>query len=233
MNESQKKTSLHSFPLMGIERFKDRLVVAMRDEKPRAIAQRTDFSEGALRSYMSGDTYPALDRLQRLAFDLGVDPNWLATGQGEEEVADDFIFVEQMSISGQALVQRRHAVRRGWVQEQGLDPARLTALEARDSMEPTMQPGDVLICESYMHTSDTRIEAGLAPGELPPVDGIYLVRFLHNGSQPTAFRRIRLDMAGGFFLSADADTSVHLHMKGDALAKLRILARVVMLQRRV
>lgn len=229
----------HPIPLGGIGCFKDRLQEGISAHSLRGFSRLCGLSEATLRSYLSGHTYPTLDRLLQIAEAAGKDPQWLAFGKkGTQQTpsasAEEFVYVEQMSISGQGLIQRRHAVRRDWLLAQGLDPARLSILETRDtSMAPTMQPGDLLLCETYFHRNENRIEQGLAPGELPPQDGIYFIRFQHSRADSTAFRRLRLDMTGGFFLYADADTSMHLHMQEGDLARLCILARVVQLQRQM
>lgn len=235
-NDGQQINAEHSFLDDGMECFSKRLLEALGGEKPRAFAQRSDFSEGAVRSYLSGDTYPALDRLALLAQSLGVDAKWLAFGAGDQSISgdegsDEFVHVTQMA-GRNGVINRSHAFRADWLKEQGLEPSRLSVTETReDSMEPTVQPGDLLLCETYMHRTETNIVIGLAPGELPPQDGIYFIRRGDKG--PTSLRRLRLDMAGGFIISADADSSVQLHANNDVLAGISILARVVSLQRLV
>ncbi|WP_414842986.1 XRE family transcriptional regulator [Halomonas sp. SSL-5] len=229
----------------GIERFRERLAVALGDEKPRAFAQRSDFSEGSIRSYLSGDTYPALDRLLRLASDLGVDPSWLATGHAERthffqesrdasdshEEPDDFAYIEGMTTTSEGVGRTLYAVRRDWLKSRGLEPTHLRFLVTReDDMAPTIKPGDRLLCETLMHRADNGSTIGLAPDELPSAGGIYLLRIGDKG--PTTLRRLRLDMGGGLVLSADADESLHLHIRDkDQLRRTHILARAVALWR--
>lgn len=224
--------------------FGNRLKEVMRGEGARGFSRKCELSEGAIRSYLNGASYPTLDRLERIAAAAGVDMEWLAFGRKGDseqggagsasalgEQADEFAYVEQMAGSS-GVISRRHAVRRDWLAAQGLEPSRLNVMETReDSMAPTIQPGDLLLCETYTHHPDGKIKMGLAPGELPPQDGIYMIRRGDRG--PMSLRRLRLDMAGGMFIFADADTSLYLHATGDVMADISILARVVSLQRLV
>lgn len=144
---------------------------------------------------------------------------------------DEFVYVTQMAGSN-GVINRLHAFRADWLKEQGLEPQHLSVMETRDdAMAPTIQPGDLLLCQTYMHRDGSNIAIGLAPGELPPQDGIYMIR--RGGKGPSSLRRLRLDMAGGAIISADADSSVHLHASSDVLEGILIEARVVSFQRLV
>jgi transcriptional regulator with XRE-family HTH domain len=65
-----------------MNKFKDRLNVALKNEPVNAFANRSGVSEGVLRKYLSGHTLPGLDNLIAIADTAGVNIEWLATGRG-------------------------------------------------------------------------------------------------------------------------------------------------------
>ncbi|HCS3364943.1 TPA: helix-turn-helix transcriptional regulator, partial [Shigella flexneri] len=54
-----------------IMRFKERLEEAMNGESSRAFAAKCGLSDGVIRNYLSGKTYPSLDRLAQIAYATG------------------------------------------------------------------------------------------------------------------------------------------------------------------
>jgi transcriptional regulator with XRE-family HTH domain len=67
---------------MNSDAFKDRLKVAMAGESNRSFAEKCAISEGTLRRYLSGETFPPLDTLEVIANAAGVRLSWLASGEG-------------------------------------------------------------------------------------------------------------------------------------------------------
>lgn len=63
-------------------RFKDRLKEAIGHDSIRAFADKCGLSEGVLRNYLRGDTYPTLDRLLTISIASGIPMAQLATGEG-------------------------------------------------------------------------------------------------------------------------------------------------------
>lgn len=239
--KAEKKNSSR-FSASGKEAERDDLFISRLREladgagSVNALSKAAGVSQSGLQRYLNGGE-PSRKAVVAIAKAGGVSVEWLATGEGERdygqagEDADEFAYVEQIA-GKRGVIRRRHAVRRDWLAAQGLDPSRLSVMETReDSMAPTVQPGDLLLCETYTHHPEGEIKMGLAPGELPPQDGIYLIRRGDKG--PMSLRRLRLDMAGGVFIFADTDTSLYLHATCDIMADISILARVVSLQRLV
>ncbi|MBS9432716.1 helix-turn-helix domain-containing protein [Photorhabdus hainanensis] len=68
-----------------ITQFKDRLRQAMGGESGNSFAKRCGISEAALRTYLSGKTYPALDKLAVLAEKCEVSIEWLAIGKNSKD----------------------------------------------------------------------------------------------------------------------------------------------------
>jgi phage repressor protein C with HTH and peptisase S24 domain len=88
-DETDVEGTQHPFPLGAIGCFPDRLRKVMGLTKARAFARECGLSEGAIRSYMSGETFPTLDRLAQIAHAKGVEPMWLAFGVEQAPVIED------------------------------------------------------------------------------------------------------------------------------------------------
>ncbi|MEQ5119531.1 helix-turn-helix domain-containing protein [Morganella morganii] len=71
------------FTRNGITQFKDRLKQAMGNESGNSFAKRCGISEASVRAYLSGKTYPSLDKLAVLAEKCEVPISWLANGDNE------------------------------------------------------------------------------------------------------------------------------------------------------
>ncbi|MAP35668.1 MAG: hypothetical protein CME75_07845 [Halomonas sp.] len=240
-SESEKKdASLVLNPEKGIGTRISEISEVLGGRKKAAKAAGVALS--TFHRWLAGDSVPALDSIARLAKEAGVSLDWIATGEGamlpnknsaeaSNAPSDEFVYVTQMAGSN-GVINRVHAFRADWLKEQGLEPQHLSVIENRDdAMAPTIKPGDLLLCQTYMHRDGSNIAIGLAPGELPPQDGIYMIRRGDKG--PTSLRRMRLDMTGGVIISADADSSVQVHVFKDPMAGISTLARVVSFQRLV
>ncbi|MDO0944618.1 XRE family transcriptional regulator [Chromohalobacter israelensis] len=164
----------HPFPIDGIGCFKDRLRKVMKGYSLRGFSKACGLSEATLRSYLSGGTYPTLDRLSQVANAAGVDPQWLAFGEQRPEPAEmgDYAFVPlydaQCSAGNGAWnegcqVLTHISFTRYSLRKQGLTPEHLSAIRVDgDSMEPVLHSGDTVLVD---HTRTT-IEG----------EGIYVVR---------------------------------------------------------
>lgn len=64
----------------GLRLFPDRLRETLGGKSIRGFARECGLSEGVLRSYLRGDTFPTLDRLEAISSAAGVSATWLATG---------------------------------------------------------------------------------------------------------------------------------------------------------
>nr|WP_256674515.1 helix-turn-helix transcriptional regulator [Pseudomonas sp. ALS1131] len=84
-NELNAPAQGHSVPDNGIERFKDRLKAIIQGGSLREFSRECGLSEATLRSYLSGDTYPTLDRLEMIARAGKVSATELAFGSSESK----------------------------------------------------------------------------------------------------------------------------------------------------
>lgn len=84
-NDFNDKNMPRGFKRNEITRFKDRLRQAMNGESGNSLAKRCGISEAAIRTYLSGKTYPPLDKLAILAEKCEVPIEWLANGVNTSE----------------------------------------------------------------------------------------------------------------------------------------------------
>lgn len=127
----------------------------------RAFARSCELSEGAIRSYLSGETYPTLDRLEQIAAAAGVSAVWLAYGINERPPAviedDDYAYVPLYDArvsaghgawNDGARVLARLAFTRYSLRRQGLEPEQLAAFRVDgDSNEPILSDGDTVMVD--------------------------------------------------------------------------------------
>ncbi|MBH2948324.1 helix-turn-helix transcriptional regulator [Serratia marcescens] len=65
----------------GINRFAERLKIAMGELTNVALASRCDMSESAVRSYLKGRSYPGIDKIQAISEACDAPLVWLITGE--------------------------------------------------------------------------------------------------------------------------------------------------------
>lgn len=149
----------HPIPLGAIGCFPDRLRKIMGLTKARAFARECGLSEGAIRSYMSGETYPTLDRLAQIAQAKGVDPMWLAFGVVPTPAIEDDTYAyiplyDARCSAGhgawneRARVLARLAFTRYSLRKKGLTPENLACLRADgDSMIGLIDDDDTVMID--------------------------------------------------------------------------------------
>lgn len=82
IDEKESKNAERIFMPDEIMRFKERLEEAMNGESSRAFAAKCGLSDGVIRNYLSGKTYPSLDRLAQIAYATGRPIEWFIQSQG-------------------------------------------------------------------------------------------------------------------------------------------------------
>lgn len=146
-----------------IGRFNDRLKQCMAGQGARAFARKAQLSEGAIRSYLSGETFPTLDRLSLISTAAGVDPQWLAFGTpghsdsvsppGMDEYAFVPLYDAQCSAGDgswneHSRVLTHLSFTRYSLRKKGLTPEHLSAIRIDgDSMEPVLNSGDTVLID--------------------------------------------------------------------------------------
>lgn len=103
----------------GINRFSERLKIAMNGLTNVALAASCGISESAVRSYLKGGSYPGIDKIQAIADACDAPMSWLITGEtvatysennaksGESGLGDviEIMGTEQKRILARAIVQ--------------------------------------------------------------------------------------------------------------------------------
>ena len=160
-DETDARKPAHPIPMGGIGCFPDRLKEAMRNSSPRAFARICGLSEGAIRSYLSGETYPTLDRLQQIADAASVSALWLGFGELSQATSSSdlnpyaYIPLYDARCSAgngawneNARVLTQLAFTRYSLRKQGLEPANLSAVRVDgDSMEGLLSDGDTVMVD--------------------------------------------------------------------------------------
>ncbi|URR14770.1 helix-turn-helix domain-containing protein [Citrobacter portucalensis] len=87
IDEKHTENAERIFICDGIMRFKDRLEEAMGNDSSRVFAAKCGLSDGVIRNYLSGKTYPSLDRLAQIASASGRSVEWFIRDEtvGESE----------------------------------------------------------------------------------------------------------------------------------------------------
>lgn len=147
-------------PSQAIGCFRDRLKKVMGGEAARGFARKCGLSEGAIRSYLSGDTYPTLDRLEQIAGAAGCSAVWLSFGIDEQPQLiedDEYSYVPLYDARCSAgsgawnehcRVLARLAFTSYSLRRKGLEPANLSAVRVSgDSMEPLLSDGDTIMLD--------------------------------------------------------------------------------------
>lgn len=217
--------------------FVERLAGVIGAEPVRAFARRADMSDTGLKRYLYDGTIPPIDRAMRLAEAGNVDLVWLLFGIGdptpvkrtsfpsdaiaEHRVAyqsDEFTTIPAYQVEASAghgsqitdePLAEPMAFRTDWLRREGFDPAKMAVIRAKgDSMEPTINDGDVIL---------VRLKNGEAPR-----DGLYVLR-LDGG---LFVKRLQFDL-GGVRIISDNPLYKSRDLSKAELAELDLVGRVV------
>ncbi|MDW0361019.1 XRE family transcriptional regulator [Halomonas venusta] len=218
-----EKNQEHPIPAQGIGCFKERLKTAMAAHSLRGFSKMCGLSEATLRSYLSGATYPTLDRLMQIAEASQVDPQWLAFGVIQDEKApapgmEDYAFVPLYDAQCSAgpgawnencRVLTHICFTRYSLRKQGLTPEHLSAVRNDgDSMYPDISNGDTVLID---HTRTT-IEG----------EGIYIIRL----EDHLYAKRLQRNFDGVSVISTNSAYD-KVFVPRDRLSELEIIGRAV------
>lgn len=189
----------------------------------RGFARESGLSEGAIRSYLSGETYPTLDRLEQIAQAAHVSAVWLAFG--EQPVVP--VVIEDEKYSYVPLYDARCSAGHGsWTEgarvlthlafttyslrKQGLEPSKLSAIRVDgDSMDGVLSDGDTVLIDHSRNSLE---------GE-----AIYVIRL----DDHLYAKRLQRQIGGGVaVISANAAYQT-MTVSRDNLNDLEIVGRVV------
>ncbi|WIJ39671.1 XRE family transcriptional regulator [Aeromonas veronii] len=213
--------------------FADRLKKVIGKESVRAFARRADMSDSGLKRYLYEGTVPPIDRALSLAHAGGVSFEWLVFGRGDapakpvfastdptldSSFGDEFTTIPAYQVFASAghganitdeSLAEPMAFRSDWLRREGFDPAKMAVIRAKgDSMEPTINDGDVILI---------RLKNGEAPR-----DGLYVLR-LDGG---LFVKRLQFDL-GGVRIISDNPLYKSRDLSKAELAELDLVGRVV------
>lgn len=163
-DETDAAMEKHPFPAQGIGCFKERLKAAIGSGSLRGFSRECGLSEATLRSYLSGETYPTLDRLEmiaRAAKASAVELGFGATApvlQEDGEYAYIPLYDARCSAghgawNERARVLARLAFTRYSLRKKGLKPADLACLRADgDSMIGLIEDDDTVMIDQSRNT---------------------------------------------------------------------------------
>ncbi|WP_347361739.1 LexA family transcriptional regulator [Vibrio vulnificus] len=147
--------------------FSDRLKETIGDMSIRSFAKKCGLSEGVMRNYIAGKTFPSLDKLVLIAKVGNKELNWLCSGTSCNVPKDSLSaassdFIEEFALipgyriqacSGNGDVNpdpleptKNLAVKHNWLISKGFNKHDLAIISAKgDSMEPTISNNDTLV----------------------------------------------------------------------------------------
>ena len=191
-----------------VDNFASRLLALIGEESVRGFARRCGFSEGVVRSYLRGDTYPTLDRLAVLAAVGGRSIEWLAVG-GERVVSEEtsLYSVAHYETAGDGDVQI--GVDLEWAAQLAETPDLLVSqVVADDAMQPLLKEGDLVIVDISRKGDEA---------------GVYLF-LLDERWVP---RRVEPLLNGSIQVSGDNPAFSEQVLSVEEFAGLKVLGRVV------
>lgn len=203
----------------AIGRFSDRLKEVIANEGIRAFARKCGLSEGAIRSYLSGETFPTLDRLAQIAQATKADPMWLAFGGTAKTEEDTYAYVplyDARCSAGSGAWNERSRVlvhlsfTRYSLRKKGLVPANLACLHVDgDSMTGLLEDGDTVMVDLRRNTLE---------GE-----GVYVVML----DDHLYAKRLQRDFDGSVRVISHNKEYQPITVPKDRLSELHIIGRVV------
>ena len=193
------------------------------------LARAFGVSESGFKKWLAGNAEPSLKNLIGIQDVTGFALQWIATGEGQmfhDEAAagalpaDGFVYVPRYDVrvgagAGQVIESENLkgflAFREDWVRSRlRRNPATLVVFEAfGDSMSPTIADGDIMLVD----TSEDRVRGS----------AIYVVL----AGNEAIVKRIELQLDGSLLVKSDNEQYERRSLRGEQLADLRVLGKVV------
>lgn len=190
-NDSEDLTKKSKVKIISdgrINRFGERLKIAMNGQKNVAFAKKCNMSERVIRDYLAGRTYPSLDRLADIAKASGRSIEWLATGFEIERLSnndDNYIIITELTKSNTPIELKMN---KQWLIDSGLINKHLALIRINgDSMSPTLYHNDIALIEMKNDWKDVS-------------DGLYVI----NANGNYIIKRIQFDVIkNGYIIKND------------------------------
>lgn len=215
----------------SVQNFKNRLAEVMQGDSVSTFARKCGMSETVIRDYLSGKTFPSLNRLANIAEKCKVAYCWLATGHNLEDInnSEDThiynepiyripVYVKQCPTFEEAQAQKyvrgtppvmNYPVLDGWLTYRGLDANKLIIYWAKGNlMAPEIKNNNGLI----INTNYKEV-----------IDGdIYLIEY----EDMTLLRRICLTI-DGWSLTCNKENNPPLIVPRKNFKQYKIIGNVV------
>lgn len=218
-DESDGSAHEHPIPKGGIGCFKDRLKALISGGSLRGFSRECGLSEATLRSYLSGETYPTLDRLEMIARAGKVSPIELAFGEESTTLDNSYAYVplyDARCSAGNGAWNERSRVlvnlsfTRYSLRKQGLTPANLACLRVDgDSMTGLLEDGDTVMIDQSRNTLE---------GE-----GVYVLLL----DDHLFAKRLQRQFDGSVLIISHNKAYKEMTVPRDRLDELHIIGRVV------
>lgn len=221
-DESDTKGTGHPIATHGIGCFKDRLKALVAGKSLRGFSRECGLSEATLRSYLAGETYPTLDRLELIAQAGRVSPIELAFGPAampppteDDAYAYVPLYDARCSAGSGAWNERSRVLvnlsfTRYSLRKKGLKPADLACLRVDgDSMLGLLDDGDTVMID----LSRSALEG----------EGVYVVML----DDHLYAKRLQRQFDGSVRIISHNKEYEPMTVPKDRLAELQIIGRVV------
>ncbi len=136
----------------NLNNFSDRLKLAIGEHTYRAFADVSGVAATTLRDYVTGRSFPTLDRLTAIADASGQSLEWLATGEiPDNRMISVYQYDLMVSAGDGSYIDHENPVAKfefseDWLRSQSLFNKVLSIVPVNgDSMEPTLYDGDLII----------------------------------------------------------------------------------------
>lgn len=208
-------------PSAAIGCFRDRLKEVMGNVGARAFARSCSLSEGAIRSYLSGETFPTLDRLEQIAVATGRSAVWLGFGIEARPQIDDETYAhvplyDARCSAGHGAWNERCKVltmlafTRYSLRKKGLNPANLSCLRNDgDSMAGLIEDDDTVMIDESRNTLE---------GE-----GVYVILM----DDHLYAKRLQRQLDGGVAIISENKAYRDMVVPKSGLGELYIIGRAV------
>ncbi len=193
------------------------------------LARAFGVSESGFKKWLAGNAEPSLKNLIGIQDVTGFALQWIATGEGtmfHDEAAsaapsvNGFVYVPRYDVrvgagTGQVVESESLkgflAFREDWIRSRlRRNPATLVVFEAYgDSMHPTIADGDIMLVD----TSEERVRG----------PAIYVVL----AGNEAIVKRVELKIDGSLLVKSDNPSYEPMILRGDQVAELRVLGKVV------
>ncbi|PSU49448.1 hypothetical protein C9J12_08135 [Photobacterium frigidiphilum] len=205
--------------------FKERLKEVIGNDSIMSFARKCNLSDKTLRDYMSGKSYPTLDRLALIAEASGRNISWLATGIESAAIkverVNELIHVPQYDLRASAgtgcLVVSETPIAefsfsKEWLISQGLNGAKLSVVPVYgDSMEPTLVDEDLMLVKLIDDPREGR-------------DGVCVIRI----DDEIMVKRIQYDfMKQGYYVRSDNSAYSPFFIEKEELKRFHVIGRMV------